>query len=131
MADTLLEVRSISKIFDGLTALDGVSFDVRKGEIRAVIGPNGAGKTTLFNIICRVFSATSGDVTFNGKVISRAPAHNIAKFGIARTFQNLQIFGTMTVYENVMAGCHVSGHTEMFNAALRAPSARREPVRQH
>jgi len=126
MADTLLEVRGISKIFDGLTALDGVSFDVRTGEIRAVIGPNGAGKTTLFNIICRVFSATSGDVTFNGKVISRAPAHNIAKFGIARTFQNLQIFGTMTVFENVMVGCHVNGHTEMFNAALRAPSARRE-----
>ena len=125
----MLEIEGVCKTFDGVTALHEVSFRVYEGEILAIIGPNGAGKTTLFNLISRIYPATSGAIRFRGKSISRAPAHEIASMGIARTFQNLQVFGQMSVLENVMVGCHTQGRAEMFAAALRLPSAREEEHR--
>lgn len=126
MSEALLELDQVTKTFGGLTALDKVSFEVRSGEILAIIGPNGAGKTTLFNLISRVFPLTAGEIRFRHQPISRIPAHAVAALGIARTFQNLQVFGHMTVLENVMVGCHVLGRSEILAAALRLPSARRE-----
>ena len=121
-----MHLEAVRKTFGGVTALDDVSFEVLPGEILAVIGPNGAGKTTLFNLISRVFPLTSGSITVLGRPIARMPAHAIAPLGVARTFQNLQVFGHMTVLENVMVGCHTRGRCEMLPAALRLPLARRE-----
>ncbi len=129
MSEALMQFDSVTKVFDGVTALDRVSFDVNEGGILAIIGPNGAGKTTLFNLISRVFALTSGDILFRGRSIVRIAPHRIAPLGIARTFQNLQIFGHMTVLENVMVGCHTRGRSEVFAAALRLPSARAEEAR--
>ncbi len=128
MAEAILEVDRVSKRFGGVAALDDVSFEVRRAEILAIIGPNGAGKTTLFNLISRVFPVTAGDIRLCGRSTIRLPRHAIAPAGVARTFQNLQVFGHMTVLENVMVGCHVRGRAEMLAAALRLPSARREDV---
>lgn len=121
-----MRLEDVRKSFDGVTALDGVSFDVLPGEILAIIGPNGAGKTTLFNLISRVFPVTSGSITVMGQPIARMRGHAIAALGVARTFQNLQVFGHMTVLENVMVGRHTRGRCEMLPAALRLPNARRE-----
>ncbi|MDI9586997.1 MAG: ABC transporter ATP-binding protein [Acidobacteriota bacterium] len=129
MAKALLQVDHIAKSFGGVHALEEVSFDVYEGEILAIIGPNGAGKTTLFNLISRVFSVTGGDIAFDGHSIVRLPAHRMSSLGIARTFQNLQIFGHMTVLENVLVGCHSRGRAGMLAAALTLPSARREERR--
>jgi len=127
--EPLLEVLKVSKVFDGVSALDSVSFEVRPGEILAIIGPNGAGKTTLFNLVSRVFPLSAGDLRLQGISICHMPAHRIATLGIARTFQNLQVFGHMTVLENVMVGCHIQGRAEMLAAAVRARSAKAEEAR--
>jgi len=105
----LLEVRDVTLRFGGIVALDGVSFDVEKGHISGLIGPNGAGKTTAFNVITRLYKPDSGDVTLDGKSILRQPAHQIVRKGIARTFQNIQLFRTMSVLENVLVGTHARG----------------------
>jgi branched-chain amino acid transport system permease protein len=104
----LLDVVGVSKRFDGLQAVDDVSFKVVQGEVVAVIGPNGAGKTTLFNCIAGLLSADSGRIGFHGVDIVGLPAHRIAAEGIARTFQNGSVFADLTVIENVMAGCHLT-----------------------
>ena len=99
---TLLRVADVSRQFGGLTALDHVSFDVMAGAICGLIGPNGAGKTTLINIISGLTPVNSGRITFDGAVISGLPAHDIARCGIGRTFQNIRLFGDLSVLENVM-----------------------------
>jgi branched-chain amino acid transport system ATP-binding protein len=126
VADPLLQVEGVRKEFGGVAALGGVSFALDAGEILAIIGPNGAGKTTLFNLVSRVFAPSGGEIRFLGRGLTRLPQHAIARLGIARTFQNLQVFGTMTVLENVMVGAHTRGHAGMWAAALRMPAARRE-----
>jgi branched-chain amino acid transport system ATP-binding protein len=105
----LLEVRDVSLRFGGIVALDGVSFDVEKGQISGLIGPNGAGKTTAFNVITRLYRPDSGDVVLDGSSILRQPAHRIVRKGVARTFQNIQLFRTMSVLENVLVGAHGRG----------------------
>jgi branched-chain amino acid transport system ATP-binding protein len=126
MAGALLEVRSVRKQFGGVLAVGGVSFGVGPGEIRAIIGPNGAGKTTLFNLITGLLPADGGEVRFRGRALDGlGPAHRAA-LGIGRTFQNLQVFGNMTVLENVMVGRHLRGRTGFWGAAFRTPGARRE-----
>ncbi|MGH3078396.1 MAG: ATP-binding cassette domain-containing protein, partial [Gaiellaceae bacterium] len=105
----LLAVKDVSLRFGGIVALDGVSFDVEEGEISGLIGPNGAGKTTAFNVITRLYKPDSGDVTLDGASILRQPAYRIVGKGIARTFQNLQLFRTMSVLENVLVGAHGRG----------------------
>src|SRR5271156_1649743 len=117
----LLAVEGVTLRFGGVTALEGVSFDVARGQICGLIGPNGAGKTSLFNCISRLYDPHSGSIRFDGRPLDRVPRHEIAALGIARTFQNLALFGTMTVRQNVMVGLHAN--------ALSAPIARREEKR--
>ena len=105
----LLEVRDVTLRFGGIVALDGVSFDVEEGQISGLIGPNGAGKTTAFNVITRLYRPDSGEVLLDGSSILKAPAHKIVGKGVARTFQNLQLFRTMSVLENVLVGAHGRG----------------------
>src|ERR1700737_1147699 len=102
----LLEVRDLSVRFGGVVALDGVSFDVDKGQVVALIGPNGAGKTTLFNVISRVYKPSNGTVRFDGEPILRIPPHHVIRYGMARTFQNVALFKTMSVLDNVLVGDH-------------------------
>jgi branched-chain amino acid transport system ATP-binding protein len=105
----LLEVRSVTRRFGGVVALDAVSFEVPRGEIVGLIGPNGAGKTTVFNVISRIYEPDAGDVLLEGESLLAARAHRVVRRGIARTFQNLELFGTMTVLENVLVGAHARG----------------------
>jgi branched-chain amino acid transport system ATP-binding protein len=114
----LLEVRDVTLRFGGIVALDGVSFDVEKGQISGLIGPNGAGKTTAFNVITRLYRPDSGDVVLDGSSILRQPAHRIVRKGVARTFQNIQLFRTMSVLENVLVGAHGRGRKAGETEAL-------------
>jgi len=119
-------VQNVGVRFGGIVALDGVSFDVRAGSVVGLIGPNGAGKTTLFNCLSRLYACGSGDIFFDGRSILRLPRHRIAALGIGRTFQNLALFRTMSVLENVLVGCHSRTRTGFFRNALRLPAVARE-----
>ena len=121
----LLRVQDVAVRFGGIVALDGVSFDVPAGRIVGLIGPNGAGKTTLFNCISRLYPCERGDITFAGRSLLPLPRHRIAALGIGRTFQNLALFRTMSVLENVMVGRHSRSRGGFFGAALRLPYATR------
>lgn len=125
-SDPLLEVRALQKVFGGIVAVDEVSFEVRSREIVAIIGPNGAGKTTLFNLLSGLYPPDSGEVFFRGKSLRGFKPFQIAERGLARTFQNLQIFANMTVLENMMLGRHLQSRYGLLSAAFRLPSARRE-----
>lgn len=105
----LLEVRDVTLRFGGIVALDGVSFEVEEGQISGLIGPNGAGKTTVFNVITRLYKPDAGEVLLDGSSILKAAPHQIVRKGISRTFQNLQLFRSMTVLENVLVGAHSRG----------------------
>ena len=105
----LLSLRNVTRRFGGIVALDGVSFDVPEGQIVGLIGPNGAGKTTAFNVITRLYTPNEGEVEFAGESLLRTPVHGIVRRGIARTFQNVELFRTMTVLENVLVGAHTHG----------------------
>lgn len=131
MAEHLLEVRRAVKTFGGVTAVDDLSLHVQEGEVLAIIGPNGAGKTTLFNLMTRVYPLTSGDILFRGRSVGHLSPHHVARMGIARTFQNLQVFGHMTVLENVMVGCHLQGRAEMLAALGRTRAVRAEERALH
>ena len=102
----LLELRNITRRFGGVVALDDVSFSVEQGEIAGLIGPNGAGKTTAFNVITRLYRPESGDVVFDGQSLLRTPPYKVVRRGIGRTFQNVALFQTMTVLDNVLVGAH-------------------------
>jgi branched-chain amino acid transport system ATP-binding protein len=114
----LLSVRDVTLRFGGIVALDGVSFDVAEGHISGLIGPNGAGKTTAFNVITRLYKPDSGAVELDGESILRSPPHRIVQKGIARTFQNIQLFRTMSVLENVLVGAHGQGRKSGEKEAL-------------
>ena len=111
----ILELKDVTKKFGGLTAVDGVNLKVEENQICALIGPNGAGKTTVFNMITGAYQVTNGDVIFNGKSICGKKPHQIVEKGIARTFQNIRLFKSATVLENVMTGFHCKTKTGMFN----------------
>ena len=102
----LLDLKDARIHFGGIVALDDVSLEVKEGSITGLIGPNGAGKTTAFNAITRLYRLDAGDVVFDGKSLTRTPPSRIVKLGIARTFQNVELFSTMTVLENVLVGAH-------------------------
>ncbi|HEX5801236.1 MAG TPA: ABC transporter ATP-binding protein [Gaiellaceae bacterium] len=106
---SLLSLRNVTRRFGGVVALDGVSFDVEQGQISGLIGPNGAGKTTAFNVITRLYTPTEGEVLFAGESLLKTPVHGIVRRGIARTFQNVELFRTMTVLDNVLVGAHTRG----------------------
>jgi len=119
----LLEVRDLSVRFGGVVALDRVSFSVDAGKVAAVIGPNGAGKTTLFNVITRVYRPSSGSVLLDGQPVLGLAPHQVISRGLARTFQNLALFRSMTVLDNVLVGYHSRMGTTFVGAALPAPTA--------
>ena len=113
-----LRVDNLSKSFGGVTAVSDVSFEARLGQIVAIIGPNGAGKTTLFNLISGVLSPDEGEIWFNGHQLDRLSPHEVAALGVARTFQNVQLFGNMTVLENVMMGHYPHERAGLLRSAL-------------
>jgi branched-chain amino acid transport system ATP-binding protein len=119
----LLEIRELSVRFGGVVALDRVSFTVDAGEVVALIGPNGAGKTTLFNVITRVYKPSSGSVLIDSEPVSRVPAHHIVRHGLARTFQNLALFRSMTVLENVLVGDHIRTRSGWLESTIPMPGA--------
>ena len=122
----LLRVEGVSVRFGGITALDKVSFAVTAGHIVGLIGPNGAGKTTLFNCLSRLYSFNEGDILFEGRPLVATKAHGIASLGIARTFQNLALFRTMSVRQNILLGGHCRTRSGFLENALRLPRVRRE-----
>src|SRR5579875_86166 len=124
--DVILAIRDLTVRFSGIVALDGVQFDVERGKIVGLIGPNGAGKTTLFNCLSRLYTPERGQILFEGHSLLTFPRHKIAKLGISRTFQNLALFPTMTVLENVMLGAHSRTKTGFFRHALRLPPVAKE-----
>jgi branched-chain amino acid transport system ATP-binding protein len=127
----VLEVQNLTVTFGGLTALDDVSFEIAEGEILGMIGPNGAGKTTCFNAVTGVYRPTSGDIRFQGSSIVGMKKHQITKGGIARTFQNIRLFPTMTALENVLVGADAQHRTGMMTALFRLPRHRREEQDGH
>ena len=122
----LLSVRDITVRFGGIVALDGISFDVQRGRITGLIGPNGAGKTTLFNCLSRLYDYSEGTITFNGQPLEGQPRHRMAGLGIGRTFQNLALFKTMSVRDNIMVGRHARTRKGFFANTLRLPGVARE-----
>ena len=124
--ELLLKTQDLTMKFGGLTALDSVTFDIKRGEILGLIGPNGAGKTTCFNAITGVYRPTSGTVTFDGAPLGRIKRHEITRRGIARTFQNIRLWGEMTALENVVVGTDARHRTSVPGALLRTPRHRRE-----
>jgi branched-chain amino acid transport system ATP-binding protein len=119
MTDVLLDARGIGKNFGGVQALRGVSLTIRRGEIYGLIGPNGAGKTTFFNVLTGLYRADQGEVVFNGTRLNLAAPHEVARQGVARTFQNIRLFANMTALENVMVGRHIRTRAQVFGAILR------------
>jgi len=117
--------------FGGIVALDSVSFEMHAGQIVGLIGPNGAGKTTLFNCVGRLYTPQQGDILFEGRSIIASPTHHIAELGIGRTFQNLALFPTMSVLDNVLVGVHSRTRSDFASNALKLPWVRREEQRAH
>jgi branched-chain amino acid transport system ATP-binding protein len=121
-----MNVDNVAKVFGGLTAVGGVSFDVPRRAIVSVIGPNGAGKTTLFNMLTGLYRPTSGQILFGGKVVSGLRPDKITDLGVARTFQNIRLFGAMTATENVMIGRHARMRSGLGGSIFRPPWVRKE-----
>ncbi|HEY5800146.1 MAG TPA: ABC transporter ATP-binding protein [Burkholderiaceae bacterium] len=124
--DTILHIAGVNKRFGGLQALTDVGITIQRGQIYGLIGPNGAGKTTFFNVITGLYQPDTGTFELAGKPYSPSAPHAVAKAGIARTFQNIRLFGEMTALENVMVGRHVRSHQGVFGAIFRHGAARRE-----
>ncbi len=122
----ILEARGLSKVFGGLAALNGVDFGIESGHIKAIIGPNGAGKTTLFDLMTGIYEPTSGYIEFAGERMNGLKPYQITARGIARTFQTVQLFGNMTVLENVMVGLHHLTRSGILQSGLRLGTCRRE-----
>jgi branched-chain amino acid transport system ATP-binding protein len=124
-APSLLEARGLVQQFGGLTAVDGVDLDIRKGQIYSIIGPNGAGKTTVFNLITGIYKPTAGEIIFDGSSVAGLKPDKLVRRGITRTFQNIRLFNNMTVLENVLVGQHTKVPTDVVSALFRLPNYRR------
>ncbi len=122
---TFFKAEGVSIEFGGIKAVNHVSFDVDKGSIYTIVGPNGAGKTTIFNIISRIYNLTEGKITFEDRDITNLPAHQVVKLGIARTFQNIELFEHATVLHNLLIGRHIHCKSSMFSDLLFLPSVKR------
>ncbi len=119
----LLAVRDVAVRFGGIVALDGVSFDLKPSQLLGLIGPNGAGKTTLFNCLSRLYAPVAGDILVEGRSILKIPSHRIVDIGICRTFQNLALFGSMSVLDNIRVGGHRQSRGNFLTDALGLPGA--------
>ena len=126
MTETVLKVAGASKRFGGLQALSDVGIEIRQGQVYGLIGPNGAGKTTFFNVITGLYVPDGGTFELGGQPYKPQAVHQVAKTGIARTFQNIRLFADMTALENVMVGCHVRTHAGVIGAVFKLASERRE-----
>lgn len=124
----LLQAHNLSLSFGGVHAVRDVSFDVQEGEVLSIIGPNGAGKTSLFNLISRLYTANSGDILFDGQSLLSEPPHRMAELGIARTFQNTELFEHETVLNNMLIGRHVHRRTNLWSELLFLPSVREQEL---
>ena len=123
---TILESRGLCRYFGGLKAVDQIDMQVQEGEVFGIIGPNGAGKTTFFNVCSGTYTATKGEVWFNGQNITDRRPEEVARIGMARTFQNLKLFSYMTVEENVAVGFHIQTKTNLLDAICHTPRYRRD-----
>jgi branched-chain amino acid transport system ATP-binding protein len=121
----LLAVCDVSVVFGGIVALNGVSFEMRQGQILGLIGPNGAGKTTLFNCLSRLYQPSAGDILMEGRSILNRPPHRIAEIGIGRTFQNVALFPNLSVLDNVRLGAHSRTNSDIVSDSLKLPWVRR------
>jgi branched-chain amino acid transport system ATP-binding protein len=128
-SEPLLRAENVSKHFGGLAALSEVSFSIRQSEIYGLIGPNGAGKTTLFNVLTGLYALSAGEVTLDGHAIHGQKPSQVTRLGLARTFQNIRLFGNMSTLENVMVGCHVRTHAGVLGAILRGAGTRAEEAK--
>ncbi len=126
MSETILKVANVSKRFGGLQALSDVGIEIHRGQVYGLIGPNGAGKTTFFNVLTGLYTPDTGTFELAGQPYQPTAVHEVAKAGIARTFQNIRLFAEMTALENVMVGRHVRTHSGLIGAVLRTPSFKRE-----
>ncbi len=126
MSDIVLKVADVSKRFGGLQALSGVGIEIRRGQVYGLIGPNGAGKTTFFNVLTGLYTPDGGTFELAGKAYKPTTVHEVAKAGIARTFQNIRLFAEMTAVENVMVGRHVRTHSNLLGAIFRTKAFRTE-----
>ena len=125
---TLLAADNVSISFGGVQAVSDVSFEVAAGQVYSIIGPNGAGKTTLFNLVSRLYDVDAGSITFNGEPITRVPPHQVAERGIARTFQNTELFEHETVLKNLLIGHHVHRKTALWEELLFLPKVREQDL---
>ena len=125
MSPALFQVNGLSVQFGGVKAVSDVGFEVRQGEVFTLIGPNGAGKTTVFNLVSRIHQPDSGAIAFDGIDLLRVPAHRIAALGIARTFQNIELFEHATVLQNLLIGCHTHRTSAVWQELLFLPAVRR------
>jgi branched-chain amino acid transport system ATP-binding protein len=126
MTAAILEVSELAVSFGGVRAVDDVSFAVQRGEVFTLVGPNGAGKTTVFNLLSGIYRATAGTLLFKGRDLRGLPPHRIAALGIARTFQNIELFDHASVLQNLLIGHHRHGKTRFWQSALFTPAARRQ-----
>ncbi|MEE3286947.1 MAG: ABC transporter ATP-binding protein [Pseudomonadota bacterium] len=124
----LVEVNNLAIQFGGIRAVDGVSFEISAGEIYTIIGPNGAGKTTIFNLISRIYDPTDGTIVFNGQDITQEEPHRIAQLGIARTFQNIELFENATVLDNLLLGRHRHRRTQFWQEIVFLPAVRHQEL---
>jgi branched-chain amino acid transport system ATP-binding protein len=127
-ADVLLAAKDLSVRFGGVLAVNGVSFDVRRGEVFTLIGPNGAGKTTVFNLISRIYTPTGGSLQYDGIDLLSQPPHQVAPLGIARTFQNIELFEHASVLQNLLIGRHTHRRTNLLDELLFTGKARRAEI---
>ena len=125
---SLLEAQDIAISFGGIKAVHDVSFSVSAGEVFSIVGPNGAGKTTIFNLISRIYDTDHGTLRFDGRDITRVPTYAVPEMGIARTFQNTELFEQETVLKNLLIGCHVHRRSSLFTDLLFLPSVRRQEL---
>ena len=128
MNPALLTVTDLALHFGGLKAVDGVSFSVRHGEIFAIIGPNGAGKTTIFNMISRIYAPTKGTIELESEELTSRPSHSLPSLGVARTFQNIELFAGATVLSNILLGCQVHRRTGLISELLFTPGVLRQEI---
>jgi branched-chain amino acid transport system ATP-binding protein len=124
----LLEAHNLTIQFGGLRAVDAVSFAVRRGEVYTIVGPNGAGKTTVFNLISRIYDVTEGRIVYQGQDITGVPPHRIARMGIARTFQNIELFEHATVLQNLLVGRHCRNRTSLLGEVFFTPAVMRQEI---
>ncbi len=125
---TLFRAENLAINFGGIKAVDGVTFDVEQGKVFTIIGPNGAGKTTVFNLISRIYDPSEGKLIFEGRDITKVPPHDVAGIGIARTFQNIELFEYATLLQNLLLGRHAHRGTNLIQDILHLPSARKSEL---